>query len=369
MRLITLDRCQPGAKLGKTIYDENRKVLLAKGTELSDRLLAALRRYSIFTIYIDDVESEGIDIAEAIPEELRAEAVHLITEGLDALVGLNSNSAHIRGMIKSGRAVRSFQKIFRDIHSCLKDNRIALNLLASTKIHENYVYTHSVNVAIYACQLAIENGLPLKNIEEIGLGAMLHDIGKMYIPLEVLNKQGKLTKKEFELIQAHSELGFDTLRKVHEIPLPASHCAFQHHERIDGTGYPRGLKGDEIHRYAKIISVADVFDALTSHRVYRPPLLPHQAIDLLDAGKGTQFESKQVELFKGCVAIYPQGLSVKLNDGRTGIVSKYNYNAVGRPWVRIIGDEEQQETKPYEIDLASNDHLSVEIVEADVLLK
>ncbi|TWI59066.1 HD-GYP domain-containing protein [Halalkalibacter nanhaiisediminis] len=368
MRLITLDRCQPGVKLGKSLYHENGRVLLNQGTELTTNLINKLEEYSIFTIYIEDEVSEGIEIVEAIPETLRAEAVNVITDGLDTIAGLSTANSNIQGMMKSGRAIRSFQKIFRDILSCLNGNQMALNLLASTKIHENYVYTHSLNVTIYTCQLALENGLPLKNIEEIGLGAMLHDLGKMYISPQILNKPGKLTKEEFEQVKAHSELGFELLRKIHEIPLPVAHCALQHHERIDGTGYPRGLKDEEIHKYAKIISVADVFDAVTTHRVYRSSMLPHKGLELLYAGSGTQFESKQVELFSNCIAIYPQGLTVKLNDGRTGIVSQYNFNAVGRPVIRIFSDEEQQEISPYEIDLSANEHLTVEIVEADALL-
>lgn len=368
MRLITIDRCQPGVKLGKTIRHENGNVLLRQGTELTPNLLASLKKYKIFTIYIEDAESEGIDVIESIPEELRTEAVHVITDGLNALAECNGKSSVTQNMIKTGRALRSFQKVFKDILSCLSENRVALNLLATTKVHDHYLYTHSVNVAIYSCQLAIANGMPIKNIEEIGLGALLHDLGKMYIPLEVINKPAKLTKEEYDQVKAHCELGFDILRKVHEIPIPVSHCALQHHERIDGRGYPRGLKGDEIHKYAKIMSVADVFDALTSHRVYRPAMLPHRALEILYAGCGTQFDTYQVKLFKDAVAIYPQGLTVTLNDGRTGIVCNYDFKSAGRPVVRIIRDEEQQKVTPYEIDLSARAHLCLEIVEAEALL-
>ncbi|WP_088103930.1 HD-GYP domain-containing protein [Halalkalibacter urbisdiaboli] len=368
MRLVNVDTCESGIKLGKSIYNENGKVLLSQGTELNDGLLKKLKKYNVSTIYIEDEVSEGIDIVEAIPAEVRGEAVNKITEGFRTIAELSSGRSNIQGMIKSERAVRSFKKIFKDILNCLNENRHALNLLATTKIHENYVYNHSLNVSIYACQLAIENGLPLKNIEEIGLGAMLHDLGKVYIPLEILNKPGKLTDEEYAQVKSHCHLGFEILRKIHEIPLPVAHCALQHHERIDGLGYPRGLRENEIHKYAKILSVVDVFDAITSKRVYRPAVLPHEGIEILYAGSGTQFDSRQVELFKDCIAIYPQGLTVKLNDGRTGIVSRYNFRAVGRPVIRIIRDEEQQEVKHYEIDLSAKENLAIKIVEADALI-
>ncbi|MCP8616245.1 HD-GYP domain-containing protein [Salirhabdus salicampi] len=368
MRLIRVDHCDTGMTLGKTIYNERGSVLLAQGTELHKGLLKKLTQHGIHTIYIEDDLSEGIEVIDSIPIELRNEAVQVITEGLNTITSTTSNKNNLQNMMKSGRVVRSINKVFKDILSCLRENRTAINLLASTKIHDNYVYSHSVNVAIYSCQLALENGLLLKNIEEIGLGAMLHDVGKMYIDPNILNKPGKLTMEEYEEVKKHSELGYQTLRKIHEIPLPVAHCALQHHERIDGKGYPRGIIGEEIHNYSKILSVADVFDAVTSHRVYRPAVLPHKALELLYSGSGTQFESKQVQLFKGCIAIYPEGLTVKLDDGRTGIVSKYNFHAVGRPQIRIIKNEEDKEVIPYEIDLATNENLSLEIVEAAALL-
>ncbi|MET1013705.1 MAG: HD-GYP domain-containing protein [Paenisporosarcina sp.] len=368
MRLVNINSCHAGMKLGKAIYNEKGKVLLTQGSELTDRFIAKLKKYHISTIYIEDLASEGIDIVESIPDILRLEAMETITEGFKTISNLNSNRSNLQGMIKSGRAMRSFQKVFRDIYSCLNDNQDALNLLATTKMHENYVYNHCLNVSIYACQLAIENGLPLKNIEEIGLGAMLHDIGKVYVPSEILNKPGELSIDEYKQVQKHCEMGFETLRKIHEIPVTVAHCALQHHERIDGLGYPRGLKDDEIHKYAKIISVVDVFDALTNPRAYRSPMLPHKGMEILYAGSGTQFDSKQIHLFKNSIALYPPGITVNLNDGRTGIVSKYNYQSVGRPEIRIIRNEEQIDVTPYEIDLSVIENLTIEIVNADALL-
>lgn len=368
MRLVKIDKWKPGMKLGKPIMNNNGKILLAKGVELIDRLIPRLKKYNVTTLYIDDEVSEGIDIVESIPETLRMEALHTITEGFQTLMDLSQSNSNLQGMMKSSRTIRSFQKVFKDIVALLTDNKNALNLLASTKIHENYVFNHSLNVSIYACQLALANGLPLKNVKEIGLGAMLHDLGKVQVPLEILNKPSELTKEENALVKQHCEQGFEILRKIHEIPLPVAHCALQHHERIDGTGYPRGLRGDEIHKYAKIISVADVFDTVTNPRAFKPAVMPHQGLEILYAGSGTQFDMHQVNLFRDCIAIYPPGLTVRLNDGRTGIVSKYNYQAVGRPKIRIIKSEENEKVSPYEIDLGARENLMLEIVMADALI-
>lgn len=368
MRLVKLDHCQSGIKLGRSIYSEKGKILLTKGSELTGSFIKRLKNLNIYTVYIEDKASEGIDIVESIPVELLNEATNVITEGLETIADLNGTKPTLQAMIETDKTVRTFQNIFKEIMSSLTDNPTVLNLLATTKIHENHVYTHSLHVTIYSCQLAIKNGLPTKQIEEIGLGALLHDLGKIFLPPEILNKPGKLNEEEFKHMKAHSELGFDILRNVHEIPLVVAHCALQHHERIDGKGYPRGIKGNQIHPYAKILSVADVFDAVTSHRVYRPAMLPHQGMELLYSGSGTQFDTKQLRLFKNCIAIYPQGLTVKLNDGRVGIVTKYHFHSVGRPVIRIIKDEEGQDVSPYEIDLSEQGYLTMEIVEADALL-
>ncbi len=368
MRLVRLERCSSGIKLGRSIYSENGKILLTKGTELTDSFINRLKNLNINTVYIEDTASEGIDIIESIPVELLNEATNVITDGLNTIADINITKPTVKGMMETEKTIRNFQRIFKDILTILTENPTVLNLLATTKIHESHVYTHSLNVTIYSCQLAIKNGLQTKEIEEIGLGALLHDLGKIFVKPEVLNKPGRLTQEEFEQMKSHSQLGFDILRKVHEVPYVVAHCALQHHERIDGAGYPRGLKGNEIHHYAKILSVADVFDAVTSHRVYRPAMLPHQGMELLYSGSGTQFDTDQLKLFKDCIAIYPQGLTVKLNDGRTGIVTKYNFHSVGRPEIRIIRDEEDQEVAPYEIDLSSSGNLTLEIVEADALL-
>ncbi len=368
MRLVRLDRCQSGIKLGRAIYSEKGKILLSKGTKLTDSFINRLKNLNIYSVYIEDESSEGIDIVESIPDELLNEASSVITEGLDKIAEMNGTRPTVQSMIETEKAIRTFQKIFKDIMSCLTENSKILNLIATTKIHDSHVYTHSLNVTIYSCQLAIKNGLPAKKIEEIGLGALLHDLGKIFVSPEILNKPGRLTMEEFQEMKSHSELGFNILRKVHELPLVVAHCALQHHERNDGAGYPRGIKGEEIHPYAKIISVADVFDAVTSHRVYRPAMLPHQGMELLYSGSGTQFDVNQLKLFKNCIAIYPQGLTVRLNDRRLGIVTKYNFHSVGRPNIRIIRDEDNQEVTPYEIDLSEKENLTLEIVEADALL-
>ena len=153
------------------------------------------------------------------------------------------------------------------------------------------------------------------------------------------------------------------MRQLHNVSLLVAHCAFQHHERLDGSGYPRGLKGDEIHPYAKIIAVADVFDALTSNRVYRDAMLPHEALEILYAGSGTLFDANVIQAFRRSVAIYPNGMVVVLSDGRRGIVEKQNKGLTHRPFLRIIAEKGEELAQPYSLDLSVN--LDVVITDFD----
>ena len=161
-----------------------------------------------------------------------------------------------------------------------------MSILSDVCVHDTYIFTHSLNVALYSLAVGMELKLPRNQLEDIGLGALMHDIGKVSMPKEILLKPGKLTDEEFTIIKIHStEEGFDLLRNTHTVPLLVAHCAFQHHESLDGSGYPRGIKEKDIHHYAKIIAVADVFDAVTSAMgITGSAMLPHEGLGIILCG-------------------------------------------------------------------------------------
>src|SRR5699024_4018570 len=149
------------------------------------------------------------------------------------------------------------------------------------------------------------------------------------------------------------------LRKQDEFSTVIAHCAYQHHERLDGSGYPRGLVGSEIHKYAKVIAIADVFDAMTSNRDYRAALLPHEALETLYACAVTKFDKQMVVVFRKSIAIYPNGLSVKLSDGRVGVVVKQNKHLNERPVIRILKENNEKLISPYDINLAAEVNIMI----------
>lgn len=363
MRLVAIEFCQENMELARTIYNQDGRPLLRQGTTLTGNIIERLKKYGVSTLYVEDELSEGIEVEESIPVELRIEAESTVRQSFQEVI------CHAKGsnLLGHSKMVKRFTSVFNEIFNYIKKNKTALNLISSVHVNDHYVYSHSLNVTIYTTQLALNTKLKNDHVRQLGVGTLMHDIGKSLIPSKILNKPGQLTDEEYEIVKKHTELGFEFLRKQHEIPLLAAHCAYQHHERLDGSGYPRGLKGDEIHPFAKIIAVADVFDAVTTNRVYRKAMLPHQGLEILYGGSGTQFDAQLIKRFRDNVAIYPTGVTVTLSTGETGIVSHYNYKTAGRPKVRIIRDRDQAPVQqPHEIDLSKT--LNVQITGCEAIL-
>jgi putative nucleotidyltransferase with HDIG domain len=357
MRLVSLSKCQPGDTLARSIYSENGTTLVGAGVVLTQRMLDRLKNMNISKVYIQDKHTDDIVVEDPVSEQTRKEAMAVICEAFRSVREFPQKWQQAFADRQFGWQFRSVMKSVVDE---LKGNRSAMNLLADACASDHYIFAHSFNVAMYTIALATKAGFGDKELLEIGIGAMLHDIGKMLVPCEILQKQGKLTDEEYELVKKHTEYGFELLRRHDDIPLLAAHCAFQHHERCDGTGYPRKLKQEEIHSYARLLAVCDVFDALTTRRVYRPPILPHEAMEVLFAGAGTLFERQYVEHLRDTIALYPLGLTVTLNTGETGVVIDYNKGMPSRPIVRILSDENGQPVEhPYEYDLSKRLHLMI----------
>ncbi|RSD26398.1 HD-GYP domain-containing protein [Mesobacillus subterraneus] len=362
MRLIATTSAGEGALLGKAIYNDQGQILLNAGARLEKRILSRLSDFGIDYIYIKDPDTDDIILTNSISDEMRVNAIKTIGDTFKQ-VQLDSKISHTFVLEKSAR---KFKKLISILLEELRESKELLNLLSDVFLHDHYIFSHSLNVTLYALAIGIEMKLPPKELEQLGLGAILHDVGKMKVPEEILSKPGKLTAEEFQIIKAHAEDGFQLLRNIPTVPLIVAHCAFQHHERMNGAGYPRGLKGEEIHLFGRILGVADVFDAVTSNRVYRPAMLPHEGLEILYSGSGSLFDAKVVDAFRKAVAIYPVGLTVLLSDGRRGVVSAQNPGLSERPMVRIL-EENGRRVEPYELDLKTN--LSLMIASCDTIIK
>jgi putative nucleotidyltransferase with HDIG domain len=356
MRLIATNLLKPGMSLGKTVYNDSGNVLIKEKIPLTETMIKRLQLLGITYVYVEDPRTDDIVPRLPITEEIRKKALATIEEAFKYI----QNQPDLKKVFNIEKETKRFKNLIQTILMEMKQNKELVSLLTDIYVYDDYTFSHSFNVTLYALALGIELKLSDKELEELGLGAILHDIGKMCVPVEILKKPGKLTTEEYELMKKHTEFGFEMLRATYTIPLLAAHCAYQHHERLDGSGYPRGLKGNDIHYFGRLLAIADVFDAVTSNRVYRRAMLPHEGLEILYSGAGTQFDKEMVEAFRKAVAVYPVGLSVELNDGRKGIVAKQNDGLSERPVVRILEEDGRELNEPYEINL--KEQLNVMIV-------
>lgn len=363
MRLISLDVLQPGMVIAKTIWNEAYRPLLQKDVVVSEMIINRIKQLNIKYVYIDDKISSGIEVHESIPVEVRMAVIKKITESFHKLKGVEGKKASYILDEQSGE----IGKLIDGLLESILNSTEMLTILTDSFIYDEYLYQHSFQVTVYSLAIAKELGFTYNELKVIGIGAILHDVGKMQIPTSVLLKPGRLTDEEYELMKQHTTFGFDILRNLHSISLLVAHCAFQHHERLDGSGYPRGLMEKDIHPYAKIIAVADVFDAITSDRVYRGRMLPAEGIKLIESGSGKIFDSKVVEAFKQSVVHYPNGTIVLLSDGRRGVVAKQNTKNAALPIIRIFEENDEILKSTYVLSLEEHPHITVDKIETDYL--
>ncbi|MGN4127141.1 HD-GYP domain-containing protein [Lysinibacillus sphaericus] len=364
MRLISIEVLKEGMVLGRTIWNEAGHPLLKKDVVINERIIQRLQQLNTHYLYIDDEISEGIEVMETVPPAVRNKTISTIKDSFQSLDGLNAVSASYV-LDQQSKAIVS---IVDELLSAVTCNNEILTILTDAYLFDEYLYQHSFQVTLYSIAIAKELGHSAEDLRLIGIGALLHDVGKLMVPKEILTKPGRLTHEEFEIMKMHTRYGFDLLRNLHSISLLVAHCAYQHHERIDGSGYPRGLVDFEIHPFAKIIGVADVFDAVTTNRVYREKMLPSQGLAIVEAGSGTIYDARIVNALKKAVVHYPNGVILKLSDGRRGIVSKQNPFNAALPWIRIFEEQNVLLSATYEINLVDYPTVTIASIGTDYIV-
>lgn len=232
------------------------------------------------------------------------------------------------------------------------DNSDTMQLLTQLKNMDEYTTQHSLNVCILSILLGKHLKLSTDKLNKLGLCGLLHDMGKSKIPLRVLNKEGLLTEKEMLIMKSHAALGKDILLNTHGIEQDVIDVAHSHHERLNGTGYPRGLVSDEISAFTKIVSIVDTYDAITSDRVYQKGRLHLEAIEVLVKGRTTEFDASLVIHFIECIGIYPVGNPVEMTNGEVAMVIESNPTNKTRPKVLLLLDERKRPQKEKLIDLS-----------------
>ncbi len=247
----------------------------------------------------------------------------------------------VRGImddVRLGKAIDT--PAAREVVSTCVDNILenpdAMTLLTRIRQKDEYTSEHSLSVAVLSISLGRALGLDRERLNELGLCGMLHDIGKIMTPDEVLKKPGRLTPEEMEVMKAHPVQGRDILLSTDGVTATALDVAHAHHERVDGSGYPRGLTVDQMTLYTRIVAVTDTFDAITSDRVYDTGRTNIEAFKILTQGSGRQWDGNLVTRFIRTIGIYPPGALVELSDGRLALVLESNPRYQLRPKVLLI---------------------------------
>ncbi len=351
MRLEFINRVVDGEILGRSILGSDGKILLRSGVKLTGRYIAKLKELGVFYVYIEDDRLSDVRVEDERLLQLKKNTLKNMS-----VITKNVNNYNKFEFKKSLRIVEEL------IEYIIDDGEVNLSLY-DIKTHDNYTYLHSIDTGIMAAFIGLAFNYSSSDLKELGLGAILHDIGKTKIDFKIINKAGKLTNEEFAEMKKHPSYGAQMLRKNYTITDNVINIVEQHHERVDGKGYPNGLKGNEINRFASIVSVCDVYDAVSNDRSYRKKLKPNESYELILSGVGTAFSEEVVQKFKETFAVYPLGCCLKLSNNLEGYVIKQNKNFPDRPVLRILYDSNTKKPIPfYEVDLLQNPNLIVEAI-------
>ena len=232
----------------------------------------------LYQRYLDAVIEEMSSAAPTPQEKQKIQAVAIKEKSKTIVKDLLENP-------RSGENIKKGMKIVSDLTDCILNNRNVLYDLITLNSYDQYTYTHSVNVAVLAAGIGVSCGLERDKVQLLGVGALLHDVGKSSIPAEILNKPGRLNEREYDIMKGHVLEGIRTIESNDEVPGESRNVLIQHHERLGGTGYPHRLAGEQITIFGRICAIADCYDAMTTNRPYKDAGTPFQALMLMKVQK------------------------------------------------------------------------------------
>ena len=331
MRYVMADNLTEGMILGKPFYGNLGQFMLRKHAVLTESLIKRIRYLGYSGLYITDDYSDGIEPNFVVSDELKnstAEAVRHFMSNIQSSPSSSSSSTLARNVDQILSLVKSL------VNEIAASKNAVVNII-DLKSFDLYTYQHSVNVCVLAGVLGSALKMTKRELFDLATAAIFHDIGKLFVSKEVLDKQGPLSKEECETMKRHPALGCEYIRDRFYFKPSIYVPVVQHHERHDGSGYPSGLAGDEISLSAKIVAMTDTYDAITSKRPYHEAIMPHEACEYIMGNAGRHFDPKAVGIFFRTVAPYPVGVSVQLSNGQEGIVFR-NYDTFPmRPLIKL----------------------------------
>lgn len=342
MRFVPINCIRAGSILGKHLLGGNGEVLLREGTELHEPYIKRLSALGLHGVYVSDALSEDLEIANVLSDELRVKALQGVKNGL-----ADAQKGDLSSALQNAEALQETSLCIVD--EILSKKSIIFNMI-DIKTYDGYTFQHSVSVAILSVLLGISLDYNRSKLAKLAYGAILHDLGKVFVDPKIINKPDKLTEEEFEQVKKHPMEGYIYLRDHYGMTEISARGVVEHHERYDGSGYPRKKAENDISEFGRIIAIADVYDALVSDRPYRKGLFAAEAMEYLMGSSGRMFDPILIQQFLRKVALFPVGTCVLLSEGSTALVMENFESFTQRPLVKVFS-KDGHDVKPYLLDL------------------
>ena len=347
MKRVRIQDLRPGMKTAEDVFSYNNQLIVPKGSVLDDKIITRLEFYSVLAIRItDEVENEEFDFSSSQKSEGEVSSESSYSKRIreskqfkrfeKSFLDSTENFKKTLKDISEGGADIDTDKLVHSVTDMIAEDMTSISvfdMLHNMRQYDDFTYMHSMNVSLICNVFAKWLNMSEEDAQILTLGGLLHDIGKLRIPDIIMRKPDKLSPAEYNIIKTHSVQGFNML-KDKNIDDNIKQCALMHHERCDGSGYPLGLSGEKINSYAKIVAIADVYDAMTAARIYRGPLCPFKVIGIFESEGLQKYDSRYILTFLEHVATTYMNNRVKLNNGLEGDVVFMNANQYSRPMVQ-----------------------------------
>lgn len=321
---VSIDECKPGMRMAETIFNEYGAVIVAENTILDDHMINKIYRLGIIKVKVYDNTNDMIVVSGA--ELFKAQ----YNENVDIVKDLLHE-------ISTGKNVdlKKVNEVSDSIVARINENRDIVSCINQIRTIDEYTYTHCVNVSLLCMLIGKWLKFDSTRIKALVQAGLLHDIGKGKVPQEILNKPGALTPEEFEEVKKHTIYGYSIAEGMPNLDEDIRMGVLMHHEREDGSGYPMGARGEQIPEFAKIIAVADIYDAMTSDRTYRGKGSPFEVFELMENKTFGVLDPRVTRAFLGNIASYYIGDFVKLSTGDVGEIIYINPRHISQPIVRV----------------------------------
>ncbi|WP_077341546.1 HD-GYP domain-containing protein [Pseudocolwellia agarivorans] len=334
-----------------SIFTKNKDVnIKSEGYILKESSIEQLKKSHVTYVIIDPSKTKQNDATK--DSETATAEKSSIPEPKDLTTSLDKEIKTANKLYNNAKALQ--EKILQDItlNKIIDTNAVqestdaivdsifrnpdALLCMTRLRMKDDYLVEHSLNVSILMTIFCKHLNIERKVMEQLALGAFLHDIGKVLIPDHILHKPSKLTSDEYEIMKTHVVLGVEALKETPHVSNIVMSVVKEHHERIDGKGYPNQLEAKDISLYGRMIAIVDSYDAMTAERVYKAGMHPIRAFKILMSESPNSYDKALVEQFIQCLGLYPIGTLVKLNSGKVGLISRLNKNKPLNPFVRVF---------------------------------